>query len=409
MDSSELMDSRFERIIRQNQLKTYAVLCVYIAIFVFIGLLADIIRLNSQSLQEGFYLLLTLQEFPLITFIMGIVAFGVIMYSVGQFSRIMLSGNEYKRINPNLVLSRRESTLYGVFSDLLKSANCPFEPALYIIEAPYMNAFASGWNEKNSMIAITSTLLERLKEDELKAVIAHELSHIRHGDVRLTMCVGILSNIMLLGVNIFAFYFSSSNSQGARVIAHELSHIRHGDVRLTMCVGILSNIMLLGVNIFAFYFSSSNSQGARVARNMLSHIRHGDVRLTMCVGILSNIMLLGVNIFAFYFSSSNSQGARVARNILLVLQFILPLLTMVLSLFISRNREYMADSGAAYLMRDSEPMIRALQKISQDYAQNTYTEPNPTRASAYLFDTSEILSTHPSIQNRIKSLLGQRF
>ncbi|BDB66779.1 protease HtpX [Helicobacter cinaedi] len=309
------MDSRFERIIRQNQLKTYAVLCVYIAIFVFIGLLADIIRLNSESLQEGFYLLLSLQEFPLITFIMGVVAFGVIMYSVGQFSRIMLSGNEYKRINPNLVLSRRESTLYGVFSDLLKSANCPFEPALYIIEAPYMNAFASGWNEKNSMIAITSTLLERLKEDELKAVIAHELSH----------------------------------------------------------------------------------------------IRHGDVRLTMCVGILSNIMLLGVNIFAFYFSSSNSQGARVARNILLVLQFILPLLTMVLSLFISRNREYMADSGAAYLMRDSEPMIRALQKISQDYAQNTYTEPNPTRASAYLFETSEILSTHPSIQNRIKSLLGQRF
>ena len=48
------MDSRFERIIRQNQLKTYAVLCVYIAIFVFIGLLADIIRLNSESLQEGF-------------------------------------------------------------------------------------------------------------------------------------------------------------------------------------------------------------------------------------------------------------------------------------------------------------------------------------------------------------------
>ncbi|CAM3284485.1 M48 family metalloprotease [Helicobacter labetoulli] len=36
MDSSELMDSRFERIIRQNQLKTYAVLCVYIAILPFI-------------------------------------------------------------------------------------------------------------------------------------------------------------------------------------------------------------------------------------------------------------------------------------------------------------------------------------------------------------------------------------
>ena len=309
------MTSHFERIITMNRYKTYMVLCVYMVIFALIGLLADIIRLNAPTLQEGFFLLLSGIEFPLITFGMAVVAFAIICFSLGQFSRIMLSGNEYKRINPTLVLSRRESRLYGVLQDLLKKAKCPFEPALYIIEAPYMNAFASGWNANNSMIAITSTLLDKLDEDELKAVIAHELSH----------------------------------------------------------------------------------------------IRHGDVRLTMCVGILSNIMLLGVNIFAFYFSSGNSQGARSARMILLVLQFVLPLLTLVLSLFVSRNREYMADSGAAYLMRDSEPMIRALQKISQDYAQNNYQEPNPTRANAYLFSMGEILSTHPSIQNRIKALLGAHF
>lgn len=309
------MNSHFERIIAQNKLKTYAVLAIYIIIFILIGLLADIIRIDAPSLQEGFIMLLSFYEFPLITFGMAVVAVGIILFSVQRFSRIMLSGNEYKRINPNNVLSRQESRLYGVFQDLLRSANCSFEPALYIMEAPYMNAFASGWNEKNSMIAVTSALLERLDESELKAVVAHELSH----------------------------------------------------------------------------------------------IRHGDVRLTMCVGILSNIMLLGVNIFAFYFSSSQSQGAKSARTILLILQFILPLFTLVLSLFISRNREYMADSGAAYLMKESEPMVRALQKISQDYSQNQYQEPNPTRANAYLFGIGEILSTHPSIQNRIKALLGQHF
>ncbi|MFS7886891.1 M48 family metalloprotease [Helicobacter pylori] len=37
-----------------------------------------------------------------------------------------------------------------------------------------MNAFASGWNESNSLIALTSALIERLDRDELKAVIAHE-------------------------------------------------------------------------------------------------------------------------------------------------------------------------------------------------------------------------------------------
>ncbi len=206
------MTSHFERIIAQNKLKTYAVLAIYIIIFILIGLLADIIRIDAPSLQEGFAMLLSLYEFPLITFGMTLVALCIIFFSIGQFSRIMLSGNEYKRINPNNVLSRKESRLYGILQDLLKSANCSFEPALYIMEAPYMNAFASGWNEKNSMIAVTSALLERLDESELKAVVAHELSHIRHGDVRLTMCVGILSNIMLLGVNIFAFYFSSLSS-----------------------------------------------------------------------------------------------------------------------------------------------------------------------------------------------------
>lgn len=309
------MTSRFERIIAYNQYKTYAVLCVYVMIFLFIGLLADIIRLNAPTLEGGLYSLLTLKQFPFVTFFSSLLACVIIIFSLSQSSRIMLSGNQYKRINPSVVLSRKESRLYGILQDLLKRANCPFEPALYIMEAPYMNAFASGWNPQNSMIAVTSALLDNLNEDELKAVVAHELSH----------------------------------------------------------------------------------------------IRHGDVRLTMCVGILSNIMLLGVNIFAFFFTQSNSQGARLARSILLVLQFILPLLTLVLSLFISRNREYMADSGAAYLMRDSKPMILALQKITQSYAQNDFKESNPTRANAYLFDMGEILSTHPSTQNRIKSLLGMHF
>ena len=59
------MTSHFERIIAYNRYKTYAVLCVYIAIFIFIGLLADIIRIDAPSLQEGFAMLLSLYEFPL--------------------------------------------------------------------------------------------------------------------------------------------------------------------------------------------------------------------------------------------------------------------------------------------------------------------------------------------------------
>lgn len=91
--------------------------------------------------------------------------------------------------------------------------------------------------------------------------------------------------------------------------------------------------------------------------------------------------------------------------ILWVLQIILPFLTLLLQMYLSRTREYMADSGAAFLMHDNKPMIRALQKISNDYTNNDYKEidKNSTRSAAYLFN-AEMFSTHPSIKNRIQSL-----
>jgi len=68
-----------------------------------------------------------------------------------------------------------------------------------------MNAFASGYSERSAMIAVTNGLLEKLDRDELQAVIAHELSHIRHGDIKLTLVASILANIMLIVLDIF-FY-----------------------------------------------------------------------------------------------------------------------------------------------------------------------------------------------------------
>ena len=84
----------FQAILRKNELKTYAVLASYVAIFLFIGLLVDIVRINAQSLEYGFYLLLSLREFPLITALTSLVAVGIIMYSISRFDAIMLAGDE---------------------------------------------------------------------------------------------------------------------------------------------------------------------------------------------------------------------------------------------------------------------------------------------------------------------------
>jgi len=71
-------------------------------------------------------------------------------------------------------------------------------PRLKVIETPAMNAFASGVRDKNYTVTLTRGLMENLDDEELEAVIAHELSHIRNRDVRLLI-------IAVIFVGIFAF------------------------------------------------------------------------------------------------------------------------------------------------------------------------------------------------------------
>lgn len=68
-------------------------------------------------------------------------------------------------------------------------------PKLKVIETPVMNAFASGIRDKNYTVTLTRGLMERLDDEELEAVIAHELSHIRHKDVRVLIIAVIFTGI----------------------------------------------------------------------------------------------------------------------------------------------------------------------------------------------------------------------
>ena len=71
-------------------------------------------------------------------------------------------------------------------------------PRLMVMETPAMNAFASGIRRDNYQITLTRGLMDGLDDEELEAVIAHELSHIRHKDVRMLI-------IAVIFVGIFAF------------------------------------------------------------------------------------------------------------------------------------------------------------------------------------------------------------
>lgn len=72
------------------------------------------------------------------------------------------------------------------------------KPQVYIIQDPSPNAFATGRDPKHSAVAVTTGLMEKLKNSELEGVIAHELSHIKNFDTRLMTIVAILVGSLAL-------------------------------------------------------------------------------------------------------------------------------------------------------------------------------------------------------------------
>ena len=96
-------------------------------------------------------------------------------------------------------LERRDNKrVYNLTENLCMSVGMTM-PKLYIIESDALNAFASGINEKTFAITLTRGIINRLNDEELEGVIAHELTHIRNRDVRLLIVtivfVGIFATI----------------------------------------------------------------------------------------------------------------------------------------------------------------------------------------------------------------------
>lgn len=91
----------------------------------------------------------------------------------------------------------RESdpTLYRLVENLCISRGMAV-PKLAIIETDALNAFASGVNEKQYTITVTRGLLNALNEAELEAVLAHELTHIRNGDVKLMIIAVLIAGVV---------------------------------------------------------------------------------------------------------------------------------------------------------------------------------------------------------------------
>ncbi|OGY41276.1 MAG: zinc metalloprotease HtpX [Candidatus Buchananbacteria bacterium RBG_13_39_9] len=87
--------------------------------------------------------------------------------------------------------------VYRLVENLCITAGLP-PPKVYIIPDPNINAFATGRDPQHASVAITQGAIDKLENEELEGVIAHELSHIKNFDIRLMMVVIVLVGIIAL-------------------------------------------------------------------------------------------------------------------------------------------------------------------------------------------------------------------
>ncbi|MCH8519646.1 MAG: M48 family metalloprotease [Nanoarchaeota archaeon] len=119
-----------------------------------------------------------------------LIAFGLNFGSYWFSDKIILRMHNAKEV--------KSGRLYDITKKLAPKAGVPM-PKVYMIEANYPNAFATGRSPKKGAVAATSTLLHMMSDEEVEGVMAHELAHIKHRDTLIqTIAVGIATGIAFI-------------------------------------------------------------------------------------------------------------------------------------------------------------------------------------------------------------------
>ena len=241
------------------------------------------------------------------------------------------------------VTRQQQPRLYNLLENLCISRGIPM-PKLKIVESDALNAYATGLNQRQYAVTVTSGLLRALNDQEVEAVLGHELTHIRNGDVQMMVIAVIIAGV----VGFFAeLFFRSFTNFG------------------------------YGYGYGGGYGRGSWSSSSSSSSSSSDSDRKGSGGAAIIVIVVA-VVLIGV---AW-------------------------LLSQLVRLALSRSRELLADAGSVELTKNPDAMISALRKIENrgelPGATSAVMElclDNPREGFSDLF------ATHPSVESRVQALV----
>jgi heat shock protein HtpX len=175
----------------------------------------------------------------------GLLVFAAVFGFGGSFISLAMSKWMAKRSTGAVVIEQpRNATEQWLMNTVARQAKAAGigMPEVAVYDSPEMNAFATGMNRNDALVAVSTGLLRNMREDEVEAVLAHEVSHIANGDmVTLTLIQGVVNTFVIFLARLVAGMLNNNgnNNQGGGIAYFATVIV------LEMVFGVLASIIVM--------------------------------------------------------------------------------------------------------------------------------------------------------------------